>query len=162
MQLIVTGIYRAGTRPIMATATTSSNDTTPANNSAQANIAVTATGFTVGNFSTGDIHLKIPDSSAAGITVGFPVAVEGVAVQAAVGVRINHRYDSDLDMFLISPTGTVIPLSIAEAVHPQVAVVASRVLEGRSLKPTARTLARILMSTKSGGSNPRTIHLSTA
>ncbi len=112
VELIVKGIYAPGTRTVTATATTSSNETTPANNTAQANIVVSGAGTTVRNFSSGNIAAVIPDNTPTGTVFGIDVPNEGIGVQATVGVRLNHAYDSDLEMYLVSPLGTVVPLSI--------------------------------------------------
>ncbi|KAA0251957.1 MAG: hypothetical protein EDX89_20710, partial [Acidobacteria bacterium] len=59
-------------------------------------------------YGTGNISTLIPDPG----TVDIPIAVAdtGVVADVKVKVRIDHSWDGDVQLSLVSPAGTVIPL----------------------------------------------------
>lgn len=50
--------------------------------------------------------MAIPDNSAAGVTLDFPVALSGVTGAVRVFLEINHQRRGDLAVYLKSPDGT--------------------------------------------------------
>ncbi len=60
------------------------------------------------SYTTGNVSTPIPDQG----TVDIPIIVAdtGVVNSIKVKVRLNHTYDGDVQMTLISPTGISIPL----------------------------------------------------
>jgi subtilisin-like proprotein convertase family protein len=104
---------RTGTVNTTARVLTSDRDTSLANNSKSLTTKVTGTATTV-SYSTGDIAVAIPDATSAGPgTVDVPLAVtsEGTVLRVAASVRLDHTFDDDLSISLISPTGTTVALS---------------------------------------------------
>lgn len=65
--------------------------------------AVTAT------YSSGNIAVPIPDVSSVDVPINVPDV--GSVQDVNVRVRLNHTFDGDLDISLIHPDGTIIPLS---------------------------------------------------
>jgi subtilisin-like proprotein convertase family protein len=106
--VVATGLG-AGTRTVKATATTSSNDISQGNNSGSANVTVNSVPTTVRTFSTGNIAVPINDNT----TVDVPLSVPnvGTVLKAQALVRLNHTFDSDLNIFLIDPSGHMVELS---------------------------------------------------
>ncbi len=98
----------AGTRTVKAVATTSSHDLNTANDTGTATLTVTGSG-TTNTYSSGNIAVPIPDAG----MVEVPVAVPNVGnvLKAQAVVRLNHTFDSDLRLSLVSPGGTVVLLS---------------------------------------------------
>ncbi len=98
----------AGTKTTKATLTTSGSDTNASNNTATAATSVTGTG-TSNTYSTGNIAVPIADVA----TTDVPIAVpdDGAILTVSARVRLNHTFDGDLDLFLISPASTVVELS---------------------------------------------------
>jgi subtilisin-like proprotein convertase family protein len=106
--VFVTGT--GGHRTAHVKVTTTDNDTNNANNSASAALTVNPPPGTTQSFSTGDIAVPIADSS----TVNVPINVgpAGNVLDIDALVRLDHTFDADLDMFLISPGGgTTVELS---------------------------------------------------
>jgi subtilisin-like proprotein convertase family protein len=104
---------RTGTVKTTARVLTSDRDTNLANNSKSLTTTVTGTATTV-SYSTGNIAVAIPDASSAGPgTVDIPLVVtsEGTVLRVAASVRLDHTFDDDLTISLISPTGTAVALS---------------------------------------------------
>lgn len=97
-------IYTAATRRVNATATTSGDDPVAANNSDFVDIPVTAAATTTTVFSTGNIAAPIPPNT----EFSIPVTGPGVGTQISVRLRMNHTWDSDLAISLISPSGKII------------------------------------------------------
>jgi subtilisin-like proprotein convertase family protein len=64
---------------------------------------------TVGNYSTGNISTALADNTTTTSTIN--VADTGRAVDVNVSFRINHTFDSDLNITLISPDGTRVALT---------------------------------------------------
>ena len=62
-------------------------------------------------FSTGNI--AVPINNLATVDVPISVNVSKVLTKIQVLVRLNHTFDSDLQISIVSPTGKVVPLSIA-------------------------------------------------
>ncbi|MEO8197669.1 MAG: proprotein convertase P-domain-containing protein [Thermoanaerobaculia bacterium] len=60
-------------------------------------------------YSTGNIAVAIPDSSSVDVTI--PVADTGEVSDVNVSVRLDHTWDGDLLIQLISPDGTIVDLS---------------------------------------------------
>ena len=87
---------------------TSDRDTTTANNAKRLVTKVTGSG-TTNSYTTGNIAVAIPD----GGTVDIPVSVpaDGTVLKAVAQVRLDHTFDSDLWISLISPAGTAVDLS---------------------------------------------------
>ena len=65
---------------------------------------------TTSTYSTGNVSTPIPDLG----SVDIPIIVPdfGVVSDVKVKVRLNHTFDGDLQLSLVSPTGITIPLSI--------------------------------------------------
>jgi subtilisin-like proprotein convertase family protein len=61
------------------------------------------------NYSSGNIAVPIPDVSTAEVPLN--VTDSGVISDVNVRVRLNHTFDGDLDLILIHPDGTEVPLS---------------------------------------------------
>ncbi|HEU4397287.1 MAG TPA: proprotein convertase P-domain-containing protein [Actinomycetota bacterium] len=97
-----------GSMKTTATVLTSDRDTGPTNNAKSLTTIVTGSG-TTNTFSTGDIAVAIPDAD----TVDVPVDVttDGTILRAVANVRLDHAFDSDVSISLISPTGTEVALS---------------------------------------------------
>jgi subtilisin-like proprotein convertase family protein len=64
----------------------------------------------VNNYSTGDISVAIPDSPAPAINIPISVADVMTLTDVNVSFRINHTFDGDLQISLVHPDNTVIPL----------------------------------------------------
>jgi subtilisin-like proprotein convertase family protein len=89
------------------TITTSENDTSGAN---IFSVMTDVTGSTeTFSYSTGNIATPIPDLSTVDIPISVPDAKLILDVRARV--RLNHTFDGDLDIRLISPTGVEVKLS---------------------------------------------------
>jgi subtilisin-like proprotein convertase family protein len=67
---------------------------------------------TTTSYSTGPITASIADFTATEIPLFVPDS--GLATDVKVKVRLNHTYDSDLRLTIISPTGITVPLSTEE------------------------------------------------
>lgn len=99
---------RTGTVKTTAKVLTSDRDTGLANNSRSLTTKVTGTATTV-SYSSGDIAVAIPDAGS--VDVPLPITSEGTVLRVAASVRLDHTFDSDLVLSLVSPTGTVVVLS---------------------------------------------------
>ena len=64
----------------------------------------------VSNYSTGDIAVPIPDNPAPAINIPITVADVMTLTDVNVSFRINHTFDGDLQISLVHPDNTVIPL----------------------------------------------------
>ena len=109
MDIVATALVPAGTAQVRAYGSTSSRDLNPANDAALASLTVTGSGTTQ-TYSTGSVAVAIPDNT----TVEVPLSVpdEGTVVGGVkVGVRLNHTFDSDLTLTLVSPTGRTVVLA---------------------------------------------------
>ncbi len=106
---VTTAGKTAGSRTVRAAATTSSAESTPANNSDTAPLAVNAIPTATQTFSTGNIAVAINDNS----TVNVPLTIgpPGPVLDVDALVRLNHTFDGDLDLSLISPAGDTVELS---------------------------------------------------
>ena len=62
------------------------------------------------NYSTGDISVAIPDSPAPAINIPLTVADVMTLTDVNVSFRLNHTFDGDLQISLVHPDNTVIPL----------------------------------------------------
>ena len=60
-------------------------------------------------FSSGNRHLAIKDRQATVSTIKVKTA--GIIKDVNVMVRLDHAYDPDLDLYLVSPAGRVVQLS---------------------------------------------------
>jgi subtilisin-like proprotein convertase family protein len=109
VQIVATGALVAGTRTVFASATTSSKDTNGANNSASANVVVSTGSAVTKTYSTGSVAIPIPDNTT--VNVPLTLADEATVVRAIPRIRLNHTFDSDLRITLISPTGKSLVLS---------------------------------------------------
>jgi subtilisin-like proprotein convertase family protein len=89
---------------------TADRDTATANNARSLTTRVTGGGATT-TWSSGDLAVAIPDNG----TVDVPVDVtaDGTILKTVAGVRLDHGYDDDLAISLISPAGTEVALSSA-------------------------------------------------
>lgn len=92
--------------------TTSDNDTTGANS---ATTSTTVNGsIGTDTYSTGNISTPIPDLTTVDIPISVPadsVSNKNIVADTRVRVRLDHTFDSDLSLSLISPTGVVVKLS---------------------------------------------------
>jgi subtilisin-like proprotein convertase family protein len=98
----------SGSKTTTVKALTSDRDTSTANNAKSLVTKVTGSG-TTSAWSTGNLAVAIPDSD----TVDIPVDVttDGTVLKAVASVRLDHTFDSDLSISLISPAGTEVALS---------------------------------------------------
>ncbi len=67
-------------------------------------------GTTTEIIGTGDVDIPIPDNDPNGLVLGAPIDTEGTVVQATVSLRVDHPFDGELEVDLISPLGEVIDL----------------------------------------------------
>lgn len=109
VEIVAEGAYEAGIRTVTAYGTTTSRDTTPASNKANINVNVQAGSTINHNFSTGNISTPIPDATTIEVPITIPVG--GTLVQMVPQIRLNHTFDADLDLTLVSPSGQTIDLS---------------------------------------------------
>jgi subtilisin-like proprotein convertase family protein len=93
----------AGTRTVKAQATTSSRDTTTADDTGTSTLTVSGSG-TTSTYSTGNIAVPIPDVSTVEVPLNVPDV--GGVLKAQALVRLDHTFDSDLRISLVSPGGT--------------------------------------------------------
>ncbi|MEP6817516.1 MAG: proprotein convertase P-domain-containing protein [Marmoricola sp.] len=101
-------VTSAGAKTTRATITTSGADAGVANNIGTATTSATGAGVTT-TYSTGNIAVPIPDASSVDIPIGVPD--EGSILNVLTRVRLDHTFDGDLSMFLVSPVGTIVELS---------------------------------------------------
>jgi subtilisin-like proprotein convertase family protein len=100
----------AGSRTATAKVTTTDNDTNQGNNTGSGTVTVNSVPKVTETYSTGNIAVAIPDTS----TVDVPLAIgpNSTLFDVNASVRLNHTFDSDLAISLVSPGGgTVIDLS---------------------------------------------------
>lgn len=99
----------AGTRTVKANVTSSSIDKVASNDTGTTAITVQPGSTTTTNYSTGNIAVPIPDTS----TVDVPLAVSpsGTIADVDASMRLNHTFDADLVVSLISPAGTSVVLT---------------------------------------------------
>ncbi|MBP7867290.1 MAG: proprotein convertase P-domain-containing protein [Acidobacteria bacterium] len=69
---------------------------------------VTGGGLT---FSSGAVSAPIPDNNTTGVSVPVAVSASGLVGGVKAKVRIDHTYDGDVTLSLISPLGTTVALS---------------------------------------------------
>ena len=62
-------------------------------------------------YSSGNLESAIPDNDAAGVESAITVADAGQVVDVRVDVRIGHTSDGDVEIYLVHPDGTTVPLS---------------------------------------------------
>jgi subtilisin-like proprotein convertase family protein len=101
-------VSSAGAKATRATLTTSGTDASAANNTSTVATSVTGAGVSK-TYSTGNIAVPIPDTASVDIPLDVPD--EGSILSVSARVRLDHTFDSDLSLFLISPTGTIVELS---------------------------------------------------
>ncbi|CAN5370238.1 hypothetical protein BH10ACI2_BH10ACI2_21310 [soil metagenome] len=63
-----------------------------------------------GTYSSGNIAAAIPDNDPTGVDVPIAIADTGLVSDINVRVRLNHTFDGDVALSLVSPTGVVVPL----------------------------------------------------
>lgn len=105
LQVVATGVYAAGSRTFTVQGTTSSIDNNNANNTGSATVTVNNGSAVATSYSTGNIAVAIPDCCGTSVTVPVAVPDQGTDVRVRALVRLNHTFDSDLQLTLISPTG---------------------------------------------------------
>jgi subtilisin-like proprotein convertase family protein len=98
----------SGSRTTTAKVLTSDRDTSTANNSKSLTTKVLSSG-TTHTYSTGNLAMAIPDDGS--VDVPVDVTTDGTILRAVALVRLNHTWDADLSISLISPAGTVVALS---------------------------------------------------
>jgi subtilisin-like proprotein convertase family protein len=98
----------SGTKKTTAKAVTSDKDTSTANNSKSLTTKVLSSG-TTNTYSTGNLAVAIPDDGS--VEVPVDVTTDGTILKAVALVRLNHTWDADLSISLISPAGTEVALS---------------------------------------------------
>jgi uncharacterized repeat protein (TIGR01451 family) len=99
----------AGSQATVATVTTGTKDPTLANNAAQTTTTVNQGSTTVTNASTGNISTPLADLATTEIPIDL-TGVTGVVTDVNVAFRLNHTFDGDLQISLVSPTGTAVML----------------------------------------------------
>jgi subtilisin-like proprotein convertase family protein len=109
VDVVATGALAAGTRTVSASVTTSSKDTNTANNAASGTVSVAFGSAIISTVGTGSVAIPIPDNGS--VDVPVTVSAEGTVVRAIAYVRLDHTFDSDLRLTLISPAGTKVVLS---------------------------------------------------
>jgi subtilisin-like proprotein convertase family protein len=109
VRIIYTGVIAAGSRVLNINATTSNRDTNQANNKITRTITVTTGAATTTTYQVSG-PIPIPDNNTF-IYVNLPVPQEGMVVNVIPQIRINHTWDEDLDISLISPAGKEIVLT---------------------------------------------------
>jgi subtilisin-like proprotein convertase family protein len=97
-----------GGKRLTAKVTTSDRDTGTANNTRSLVTRVTGGGATR-TWSTGDLAVAIPDNEVVDVPVDVPT--DGTVLKLVAAVRLDHGFDQDLSMSLISPAGTEVALS---------------------------------------------------
>ncbi|MCB1378024.1 MAG: proprotein convertase P-domain-containing protein [Alphaproteobacteria bacterium] len=98
----------SGVHRIYGTVSTSSRD--PVQNDNKSSAALTVSGScTTTNYSTGNLAVPLPDLT----TVDTPLNVpdSGPLLKVIPSFRLNHTWDADLRIYLVSPTGTIVELS---------------------------------------------------
>ena len=98
----------SGSKTTKATLTTSSADTSVANNTSSLATSVTGTGVSK-TYSSGNIAVPIADVATTDIPLDIPD--DGTILTVSAKVRLDHSFDGDLDIYLISPVGTIVELS---------------------------------------------------
>lgn len=98
----------SGTRVVKAIGTTSSVEPDYGNDSGTATLTTTGSG-TTDTYSSGNIAVAIPDTSSVDVPISVPDV--GSVLKAQALVRLDHTFDSDLLISLVSPGGTVVTLS---------------------------------------------------
>jgi subtilisin-like proprotein convertase family protein len=106
---VATGAFAAATRTLSASVSTSSKDTNAANNNASGNVVVSTGSAVTATATSGSVAIAIPENGT--VNVPLTVATEGTVVRAIPRIRLNHSFDSDLRITLISPTGKPVILS---------------------------------------------------
>lgn len=101
-------VSSAGSKVTKASITTSSLDTNAANNSASATTSASGTGVAT-TYSSGNIMVPIPDNGSTDVSI--PVTDDGTVLGVIGRVRLDHTFDGDVTLLLISPVGTVVELS---------------------------------------------------
>ena len=109
IQVVATGITAGGTRTFAAVGTASTIDGNSANNTGSASVAVSGGSTVTTTYSSGNIAVPIADLSS--VSVPLVVRDTGVPVRVKAFVRLDHTFDSDLRLTLISPTGKTALLS---------------------------------------------------
>ena len=100
----------AGSRTATARVTTTDNDTNQANNVGSGTVTVNPVAGTTSTYSSGNIAVPIPVTGIADVPIN--VAPAGTVLDIDAMVRLDHTYDSDLSISLISPGGgTTVDLS---------------------------------------------------
>jgi subtilisin-like proprotein convertase family protein len=87
---------------------TSDRDTATANNAKRLTTWVSGRG-TTNTYSSGNLAVAIPDNDSVDIPVD--VNADGTILIAVASVRLDHSFDDDLSISLISPAGTEVDLS---------------------------------------------------
>jgi subtilisin-like proprotein convertase family protein len=98
----------SGSKKTTMRVTTSDKDTGPANNAKSLTTKVRRSG-TTNTWSSGNLAAAISDESSVDIPVEVPAG--GTVLKAVAGVRLDHPFDADLSIWLISPAGTEVALS---------------------------------------------------
>lgn len=101
--------YDSGEKTVTASLTTSDLDGNPANNNDSLTTTVIGPPGTTEVYSTGNIAVGIPDSGSVDVPIDVPDA--GTILEVESRVRLDHSYDGDLAISLVSPTGTIVDLS---------------------------------------------------
>jgi cysteine-rich repeat protein len=68
-------------------------------------------GQTLVNLASTDVPKAIPDNNLTGITSVIPVSTVGTVQRVFFTVNITHTWDSDVDIYLVSPGGTTLDIS---------------------------------------------------
>lgn len=104
----------SGTSSLRVTSTHPGTDSSPAND--VASVPVTVTGTAASSSYSTSTRCAIPDADFSTLTPGFvdcplPVADAGLLLTAVADVRIRHTFDADLQLTLVAPDGTSVPLA---------------------------------------------------
>ena len=103
----------SGTSSLRVTSTHPGADSSSAND--VASVPVTVTGTAASSAYSTSTHCAIPDADISTLTPGrvdcpLAVADTGLLLTAVENVRIQHTFDADLQLTLVAPDGTSVPL----------------------------------------------------
>jgi subtilisin-like proprotein convertase family protein len=100
---------KAGVRTVTATATTADRETNVSDNKESEAFSVSNGPATTLTYSSGNVSAPIPDSSSVDIPINVPTVRRALDVDAVV--RLDHTFDGDVVLTLISPSGRQVLLS---------------------------------------------------
>jgi subtilisin-like proprotein convertase family protein len=100
---------KRGVRTVTATATTADRETNVSDNKESEAFSISNGPTSTLTYSSGNVSTPIPDSGSVDIPINVPTVRRALDVDAVV--RLDHTFDSDLVVTLISPSGRHVLLS---------------------------------------------------